>query len=387
MKQKTYLLETGVLEVKKLIEKKLEKTSEPLIVLVAGGTASWKTSRVAEKIKEAFSGSQILSMDNYYRGKEFYKKHNYNFDQPEALNLDLFFEHLEILKSGKKVKIPKYDFKKWKPEFDKIEIKPSKVIIVEWLFALHEKIELLWDVKVFVDLWVHSQILRRLFRDVERTGDKAKNILNYFLEVVYKMHKKYIEPTKKNADLILQNDYTPEIESKNAKTKEDRVRYKFDVKNPKEVLWELIYKMWWTYVWKTEQTDYFFDPKGKYKETDELLIIRKFGFERYFFMYFWPDDKSTSYDDRYTMKFFTDYHTLQSFKKLYPNWVEYSKLRRSFYVKWVLVCLDKLETGETYLVFKFDSKKRRYIILEILESLWIKQKDKVKENFFEIISK
>lgn len=383
-----YDLEKGILEIKSNLEKKLKKATKPVIVLVAWWTASWKTSRVAEKIRDAFPKSQILSMDNYYRWKEYYKKHKLNFDQPEALDLDLFFEHLEKLKSGEKVKIPEYNFKTGQPIFDKITIKPTKLIIIEWLFALNKKIETLWDLKVFVDLWVQSQILRRLFRDVERTGDKPKNILKYFLDVVYKMHKKYIEPTKKNADLILLNDYIPDLEAKNAKIEETRLKYKISFENSKETLSELIYKLWWIYVWKTEQTDYFFDPKWNYKKTWELFTIRKLWFARYFFMYFWPDDKKTIYDDRYTMRFFTDYDTLEDFKKLYPeNIVEVSKLRRSFFIWWVLVCYDEIENWEKYLVFKFDNKKSREIILEILEKLNIKPKSVEKKSYFELYSK
>jgi uridine-cytidine kinase C len=81
---------------------------------------------------------------------------------------------------------------------------------------------------------VHSQILRRLFRDVDRTGEKPRNILKYFLDVVWKMHKKYIEPTKQNADLILLNDYLPQLEAKNAKIKSERVKYKVSIPNLKE---------------------------------------------------------------------------------------------------------------------------------------------------------
>lgn len=384
-KQAKYNLDAGIHEVRKHIETAVQSSDTPVLVLVAGGTASGKTSAVAKKIQDAFRESQILSMDNYYRGREYYEKHKLNFDQPEALDLDLFFKHLNELKSGKTVKIPEYDFKTGVPVYDKIEIQPSKVIIVEWLFALDDTLSKLWDVKVFVDLWVQSQILRRLFRDVERTWQKPSSILKYFLDVVYEMHKKYIEPTKKNANIIIENNYSPTIESKNAKIKEDRVRYKLSIENPKEILNELIYKLWGTYVWKMEQTDYFFDPNGKYNETGELMIIRKFGFERYFFIYFWPNDKKTVYDDRYTMKFFTDFQTLNSFKKLYPKGiVTISRLRRSFYIWGVLVSLDKLENGESYITFKFDSKKTRKIILVILEALGINPLDKVEKSYFQL---
>lgn len=370
------------------ISEKIKKENKKVfVVLVAWWTASWKTSAVAKRIKDFFADSQILSMDNYYRWKEYYEEHKLNFDQPEALDLELFFKHLEILKSGKSVKIPEYDFKNSKPIYDKIEIKPSKIIIVEWLFSLNKIISPLWDYKIFVDLWVHSQILRRLFRDVDRTWDKPKNILKYFLDVVWEMHKKYIEPTKTEADIVLVNDYTPNLESKNAKIKEERVKYKISITNIKEKLWEIIYKLGWTYVWKMEQTDYFFDPNWQYKNTWELLIIRRTWFDRYFFMYFWPDDEKTKFDDRYTMKFFTDYNTFVKFKSIYEkNYIEVSKLRRSFYLSWVLVCLDEIEWWDTYLTFKFGWKDKREVMLEVLENLWIPPLSWINKTYFQLLN-
>ncbi|PZM84910.1 hypothetical protein DLH72_02650 [Candidatus Gracilibacteria bacterium] len=384
----TFPLNSGIEKIVNSISEKIKKENKKVfVVLVAGGTASGKTSAVAKKIKDFFSDSQILSMDNYYRGKEYYEEHKLNFDQPEALDLELFFKHLEILKSGKSVKIPEYDFKNSKPIYDKIEIKPSKIIIVEGLFSLNKIISPLGDYKIFVDLGVHSQILRRLFRDVDRTGDKPKNILKYFLDVVWEMHKKYIEPTKTEADIVLVNDYTPNLESKNAKIKEERVKYKISITNIKEKLGEIIYKLGGTYVGKMEQTDYFFDPNGQYKNTGELLIIRRTGFDRYFFMYFGPDDEKTKFDDRYTMKFFTDYNTLVKFKSIYEkNYIEVSKLRRSFYLSGVLVCLDEIEGGDTYLTFKFGGKDKREVMLEVLENLGIPPLSGINKTYFQLLN-
>jgi uridine kinase len=72
---------------------------------------------------------------------------------------------------------------------------------------------------------MHGRILRRIFRDVTRTGDKPKEILKYFLETVEPMHEKFIEPTKKNAQLIISNEYNETTESKRAKNKEMRIKF------------------------------------------------------------------------------------------------------------------------------------------------------------------
>lgn len=388
-KKSIFNLDKWIEELKKIVSSKIDKNNDKvLVILVAWWTASWKTSAVAKKLKDSFSDSQILSMDNYYRWPSFMKEHpEYNFDQPEVLNLDLFFKHLKSLKKWLDVKIPSFDFKN-DPVMDATLIKSSKIIIVEWLFALDDKISKLWDLKVFVELWEHSQILRRLFRDVERTGNKPKEILSYFLDVVSPMHKKYIAPTKNNADIVLLNDYIPELESKNAKTKETKLRYKVSQEDIKESLDEIIYKLGWNYVWKTEQTDYFFFPTtANYKKTWEILKIRKVAFNRYYFTYFWPLDNKKSYEDRYTLRFFVDYNTLVSFKEIYPNdIVEISKLRRTFFIKWVLVCLDQLENWDTYLLFKFEEKYLREVIHEVLEYLDIDARTWLKKSYFELIN-
>lgn len=375
--------------VKDQINNKISKTKWVFVILVAWWTASWKTSAVAKRLNDFFPDSQILSMDNYYRWPSFMKEHpDYNFDQPEVLNLELFFKHLKDLKKWNDVLIPDFDFRN-DPKMDAIKIKSSKIIIVEGLFALTDKISKLWDYKIFVDLWSHSQILRRLFRDVERTWDKPKDILKYFLEVVSPMHKKYIEPTKKNANVILINDYIPELEAKNAKIKETKLRFKVTKKDLKWVLDEIIYKLWGSYVWKIEQTDFFFNPSNwNFKKTGEILKIWKIWFNRYFFTYFWPKSDKKLYEDRYSMKFFIDYNTLLAFKELYPNdIVEISKLRRTFFLSWVLICLDELENGDNYLMFKFDEKTWKSTILDVLEHLQIDARTWVKKSYIELITK
>ncbi len=116
------------------------------------------------------------------------------------------------------------------------------------------------------------------------------------------------------------------------------------------------------------------------------MKIRKFGFNRYFFTYFWPVDSNKWFEDRYSMKFFIDYNTLSTFKEIYPsNITEISKLRRTFYVSGVLICLDELENGDTYILFKFDEKNWKTIISDVLEHLDIDARTWVKKSYIELI--
>lgn len=209
-----YDLEAGITRLGELIKERLSQQKGSVIVEVAGGSASGKTSAVAAKLKEMFGEeAMIFSMDDYYRGKTFMeaeeKKGNVlNWDQPEALNLALLKENLSELKNGRPTQKPIYSFKASEPTGTE-ELQPRRVIIVEGLFALDETVKREGDVKAFVDIGTHGRILRRLLRDIERTGQRPSDILGYFSEVVEPMHEKYVESTKKTPTSLLITNTAP----------------------------------------------------------------------------------------------------------------------------------------------------------------------------------
>jgi len=387
LENKVYLKEEWINKTIFEIKEKLAQWIEPVIVLVAWWSASWKTSWVARRLNDYFlDNSQILSMDNYYRWPNFHKQHpEINYDQPEALNLELFFKHLEELKKWNSVKIPEFDFKN-EPKMDAIEINPSKVIIVEWLFALDENISKLWDVKVFVDIGSHGQILRRIFRDIHRTWQKPHDILSYFLDVVAPMHKKYVLPTRKNAEIIISNEYTPLVESKNSQIQETQLKFPINIED-REHLSDIIYSFWWSEVWEVEHSDYFFNPSDRdFNETDEIVRIRKYGFNKYLFTYKWPKNIQKSYEHRNIISFYITRSTLDAFSELYGRDIKnITKIRRSFFIKWVLVSIDEFENWKKYLEFKFSEENNRMIVLEILEALDIDPNSGIKDSYFNII--
>lgn len=376
MKSEIYTLSDWLDKAHKDIKNLLIGKNWPLIILVAWGTASWKTSRVAEKIAWFFEWSQILSMDNYYKGHNFMDEqkslgNELNWDQPEALDLELFHSHLSSLQNGETIFAPLYDFQT-EPVYHAQKIEPSSVIIVEGLFALHESLEGIWDYNIFVDIWSHWQILRRIFRDIHRTWDTPKQILDYFLEVVEPMHSKYIEPTKEFADIIVSNDYNPSVESKNSEVKESNLKFELQ----EDILWqldEIIYKLWWNYVGEVEHNDRYFNPtQRELSDKDEFIRIRKLWKEKLLFSYIWPDWDTSSYEKRFHLRFFIDESTYQSFKNVYKKRIkEIRKIRKSYYISWILVSIDYFDNGKMYLVLRFDDQFTRLDALKILEHLWI----------------
>ena len=368
------------------IQEKLEQ-QKPVLVFIAWGSASWKTSQIAKKINEVFKeNSQIISMDNYYKWPSFHKENpDINYDDPRALNLDLFLDHLNKLKKWETVKIPSYDFKN-EPVMEAIEIKPSDVIIVEWLFALQDDFAKIWDVNIFVDIWVHWQILRRIFRDITRTEQHPKEILHYFLTAVEPMQSLYIEPTKKNAWIIISNDYIPSIESKNAPNTQEQLKFEI-TKEQIEKLPSLILFLGWEFVWEVEHIDFFFNPSYKKitENTDEIVRIRKLGFNKYYFTYKWPKDKSKPYEHRYTIGFGIDSEVFNEFQRVYWNEEKIlSKKRQNFYINWILVSVDTFENEKNFIEFKFKGNQDKSIILEVLEKIWVNPKEGIKDSYFNI---
>lgn len=268
-----YNLEEGVNQLVEIIRSKIEEREGLVVVLVAGGSASGKTSAVADKVHQAFGDeSVILSLDDYYRGRKFMEEAtkqgiNYNYDQPEVLNLDLFGEHLSTLKKGQTVEKPVYNFSIG--EADKTEmVEPKKVIIVEGLFALNEKLVDLGDVKVFVEVDTHGRLIRRILRDIESRGQNPDDILSYFSKVVEPMHQEYIESTKKESDLIIKNEYDPEKEARGMK----EVQLKFSGKISQDKLRKLGAER----IGNSVQVDTYYNPKDRnLAETGEVLRIRE----------------------------------------------------------------------------------------------------------------
>jgi uridine kinase len=390
MKKITYSLDEWIPKVIESIDALNHDISDPFIVLVAWWTASWKTSRVAEKIHEAFDNSIIISMDNYYRGHTFMdeqklKGNILNWDQPEALDLELFHKHLSDLKKWKTILAPEYDFQT-DPVYEAIEIKSTEVIIVEWLFALDDSLAELWNLNIFVDIWAHGQIMRRIFRDIKRTWEKPQDIMDYFLETVEPMHMKYILPSKKNANIVISNAYNPDKEADNSGVIES---------NFKIALWKLnltkfeetIYELWGTFLWKVEHNDRYFNPSDrKLSDTDEVIKIRKLFWNKLLLSYKWPQKKSYIWDERFILRFFIDEESYQLFKTVYSTTIkELHKTRKNYFLWGVLLSVDTFNNWKIFLDCKYEKGQSIWILYELFDILRIDGTKKINDHYLNIV--
>jgi uridine kinase len=180
----------------------------PCMIGIAGGTCSGK-SRLAKHLEQKFQKMHpvIISCDAYYRDLsdlEPEERENKNFDVPEAIEVDLLVEHLEALAAGRAIRLPRYDFSTHTRGPQSFHVVPRELVIVEGLFVLYwTEIRRLLHTKVFVWLPEHTDLSRRLERDVRERGRTQESVLNQYHQTVKPMNEKYVLPTKAYADILV----------------------------------------------------------------------------------------------------------------------------------------------------------------------------------------
>ena len=178
-----------------------------LVIGIAGGTGSGKTTLMKNLIEEFQNDVTILSHDNYYKRHDdlsYEERCGLNYDEPAALETDLMAYHLEKLRHGEAIDCPVYDFTQHNRSNETIRIEPRKVIIVEGILIFeNQPLRDLMDIRVFVDTDADVRLCRRIKRDVNKRGRSLESVLQQYQETVKPMHEMYVEPSKKHANIIV----------------------------------------------------------------------------------------------------------------------------------------------------------------------------------------
>ncbi|MBO4717342.1 MAG: uridine kinase [Spirochaetales bacterium] len=173
---------------------------------ITGGSGSGK-STIVRKISEVCPDFVFIPQDNYYRSAAFVNNSNitaYNFDHPDAFDMELLHKHLAALKRGESIEMPQYDFVHHCRMKETIHLDSAPLIIVEGLMVLFDpEIRELLDLKIYVDTPDDIRFIRRLLRDINERGRTLDSVVKQYLEVVRPGHASFIEPTKEYADLII----------------------------------------------------------------------------------------------------------------------------------------------------------------------------------------
>lgn len=178
-----------------------------VVIGIAGGTSSGKTTLI-DRIREEFGEKiSIISLDFYYKCLDHLtmeERNKVNYDHPDSFDMDLLVEHVKKLKNGEAIEHPTYDYTIHNRTKEWVMVEPSKVIIVEGILTFVEpKLRELFDIKIFVDCEADVRILRRIIRDTNDRGRTVESVVNQYLTTVKPMHDQFIEPTKKYADIIV----------------------------------------------------------------------------------------------------------------------------------------------------------------------------------------
>lgn len=181
--------------------------AKPMLIGIAGGTGSGK-STFAEGLKKLFPDDiTIISYDNYYKVQDHLtmeERVKTNYDCPDALDTDLLVKHLRQLLAGECAEVPIYDFCIHTRCSEVTCLCPTPIIIVDGILTFHdERLRELFDIKIYADADADERILRRLRRDVTERGRDIDGVINQYVSTVKVMHGIYVEPTKKYADLII----------------------------------------------------------------------------------------------------------------------------------------------------------------------------------------
>ena len=179
-----------------------------LIIGIAGGSGSGKTTvvkAITEQLKEKVT---IIPQDAYYKDLSHctaQEKRDHNFDHPDSIDFELLCEQLQQLKDGKSVEQPVYSYITCsRSKEETVTVHPADVIIVEGILIFTcEKVREQMDIKLFVDADDDDRLMRVISRDILERGKTVDWVIERYTKTVKPMYLQFIEPSKRYADIII----------------------------------------------------------------------------------------------------------------------------------------------------------------------------------------
>ena len=149
----------------------------------------------------------VIYHDNYYKAHDnlpYEERCKLNYDHPNAFDTELLLSHIRALKNGESIDCPVYDYSIHNRSDKTVRINPAKVLVIEGILIFADKRlcdEM--DIKIFVDTDADVRILRRIVRDVRDRARSLESVIDQYLTTVKPMHEQFVEPSKRNADVII----------------------------------------------------------------------------------------------------------------------------------------------------------------------------------------
>ena len=188
-----------------------EALSRKICVLgVAGGSASGKTT-IINRVKDYFGNDiAVISHDNYYKAHDdmpFEERCKLNYDHPDSFESERMAEDVRKLLKGYAIEMPTYDYVNHNRAKETITVEPRPVIIMEGILILENReLRDLMDIKIYVDTDADERLMRRIRRDMVERGRSIESIISQYSSTVKPMHEEFVEPSKKYADIIIDED-------------------------------------------------------------------------------------------------------------------------------------------------------------------------------------
>ena len=184
------------------------QTFPSFIIGVAGGSGSGKSTVTRQVLASVGAdNAAVLMQDDYYLNEtqlSFEERCKTNYDHPDAFDWPLLMQHVQALRNGQAIDMPIYDFAQHQRSCQTVVLKAAPIIVIEGLFALFDPaLRQMMSLKIFVDTAPDVRFIRRLQRDIAERGRSAESVIEQYLQTVRPMHKQFIEPTKRNAHVIL----------------------------------------------------------------------------------------------------------------------------------------------------------------------------------------
>lgn len=179
-----------------------------LIIGIAGGSGSGKTTVVKAITEELKENVVVIPQDSYYKDLSHLteaQKRVHNFDHPDSIDFDLLREQLNELREGREVEQPIYSYLTCGRSKDEtVNVKPADVIIVEGILIFTDpELRKLMDIKIFVDADDDDRLMRVMARDIVERGKTVEWVIERYSNTVKPMYLQFIEPSKRYADIII----------------------------------------------------------------------------------------------------------------------------------------------------------------------------------------
>lgn len=179
--------------------------SSPLVVGIAGGTASGKTTLVRRAAEALGPEGLWIQHDRYYLDVADPSVHNY--DHPDALDTARLVTDLDSLRAGQPTELPAYDFKTHRRRPQGELVAPASVLLVEGILVLADPaLRQRFDLTVWVLADDDLRLARRLTRDMAERGRSPQDVLRQYLGTVRPMHRRFVAPSRAHAQIELQGE-------------------------------------------------------------------------------------------------------------------------------------------------------------------------------------